>query len=339
VWAAARDSILSWWSFSKYISYNYPSNLMDFVIVVTSDTMFLLEFFTSGLFNASILRLVRLVRAVRAFKTASSMKRLKVILDKAGAAFKVCIYVFVILALWHLAMALLGMQLFRCATEDPVTCKRANENATCPTFCPDLLGDPPACKYSEDMIFDHCPWDQKRNFNTLFNALTLLFYVTTGDSSWTDTMHRGMRHESELAGAVFFVFFYMVSVYGICNLFICVILSAFEMEESEKERLQVAEYRSHLLKKIMERVRTERAEAERKMKRRQKRAARLGDSDKKREALALKEEEEAEGQMQNDDLVESIHVEEDSDADEKEEEVEEVIASPCLHPDPTSPHS
>jgi hypothetical protein len=29
--------------------------------VVTSDLMFLLEFFTSGLFNASILRLTRLV--------------------------------------------------------------------------------------------------------------------------------------------------------------------------------------------------------------------------------------------------------------------------------------
>jgi len=54
--------IISWWSFTKYLSYNYPSNLIDFIIVVTSDLMFLLEFFTSGLFNASILRLTRLQR-------------------------------------------------------------------------------------------------------------------------------------------------------------------------------------------------------------------------------------------------------------------------------------
>ena len=49
-------------------------------------------------------------------------------------------------------------------------------------------------------------------------------------------MHRGMRHETEAIGLVFFLIFYMFSVYGICNLFICVILAAFEMEEDEKDR-------------------------------------------------------------------------------------------------------
>ena len=104
--------IVSWQSLRKYLSYNYPSNVLDALIVVTSDVFFVLEFFTSGLFNASILRLVRLVRAVRAFKTFQAMKRLKVIIDKAAVALQTCSYVLLILVLWHVAMALLGMQVY-----------------------------------------------------------------------------------------------------------------------------------------------------------------------------------------------------------------------------------
>jgi hypothetical protein len=41
-------------------------------------------------------------------------------------------------------------------------------------------------------------------------------------------------------GVAFFLVFYMLSVYGICNLFICVILAAFELEDEEKENMQTS---------------------------------------------------------------------------------------------------
>ena len=104
--------IVSWQSLRKYLSYNYPSNVLDALIVVTSDVFFVLEFFTAGLFNASILRLVRLMRAVRAFKTFQAMRRLKIVIDKAAVALQTCSYVLLILVLWHIAMALLGMQVY-----------------------------------------------------------------------------------------------------------------------------------------------------------------------------------------------------------------------------------
>ena len=109
---------------------------------------------------------MRMARAVRAFKTASSMKRLKAIIDKAQHALSTCIFVFFILVLWHIAMALLGMQLFRCNPTEKHLCARANENATCPEYCSELVGDPPTCSFSDSEVFDHCPWDEKRNFNT-----------------------------------------------------------------------------------------------------------------------------------------------------------------------------
>lgn len=98
------------------------------------------------------------------------MKRLKAIIDKAQQALSTCIFVFLILVLWHIAMALLGMQLFRCNPTEKHLCARANENATCPEYCSELVGDPPTCSFSDSEVFDHCPWDEKRNFNTFLQV-------------------------------------------------------------------------------------------------------------------------------------------------------------------------
>jgi ABC-type multidrug transport system fused ATPase/permease subunit len=318
--------ILSWWSLEKYLSYNYPANLMDMLIVLVSDTFFVLEFFYSGLFNASILRLVRLfrmVRAVRAFKTVSSMQRLRLILEKAAHAMKTCIYVFLILILWHVAMALLGMQIFACPVRDSVTCKRANETAACPDFCSDLLGSPPQCVFNEVEIFDHCPWDAKRNFNTFLNSFAALFFVTTGDSSWTETMHRGMRSlASPVPGLLFFLIFYLVSVYGICNLFISVILSAFEMDESQKVRIQLNEYRNTMVQKVLKDLRL----------------LRFSGSNKKEKKKAAAQQ--AEQRLDDADYLESIHIEDDSDQEEElvvEDDYEVLFCLPPPLPNAEQP--
>ena len=316
--------ILSWASFSRYISHKYPSNLMDFVIVMVSDGFFILEFVASGLFNPSILRLVRMTRAVRAFKTAASMKRLKLILDKAEIALSTVVYVFAILIIWHVAMTLFGMQLFQCPVTDPNYCRE--EGGVCPEHCSEYLGNPPKCMFSYDELYEHCPWDSRRNINTFPRGLMLLFFVTTGDLSWTDTMHRGMRSsDSAIAGAAFFLIFYMVSVYCISNLFISVILSAYELPDNQKEQFQIDVYRevsvTHLIKLKMKEW---------------KRSGAKEDIDKWQVAI------EAEKKFQDPEFMENLHVDEGSDEEEDEEENYEVLG--CLgaptpsyaHPDKTA---
>jgi hypothetical protein len=148
-------------------------------------------------------------------------------------------------------------------------------------------------------------------------------------------MHRGMRHETEAIGVVFFLIFYMFSVYGICNLFICVILAAFEMEEEEKENLQVSTYRRNTLKKIIVKVRAQRAEEERqRRKRRHEKEGRLRPSDLRQADEDPDDDElnQAEEHLEDGDFVESMQLEEDSDAATEEEEVQEVEVLFCLPP-------
>jgi hypothetical protein len=178
----------------------------------------------------------------------------------------------------------------------------------------DLVGDPPRCAFSDAQVFEHCPWDEKRNFNTFLNALAILFFVTTGDSSWTDTMHRGMRtNESPVVGVIFFMVFYMSSVYCICNLFICVILAAFEMEEEDKLKAQVQQYRTIMIKKVLKDLTAKH----------HRDARQTTSGEKKAQANELLEDE---------DHMENVHLEDDSDHDDQDEEVQEVEVLLCLPP-------
>jgi len=43
-----------------------------------------------------------------------------------------------------------------------------------------------------------------------------MYQALTFPEFFADTMHRGMRHETEAVGVAFFLVFYMLSVYGIC---------------------------------------------------------------------------------------------------------------------------
>ena len=176
------------------------------------------------------------------------------------------------------------------------------------------MGDPPSCAFSDAQVFEHCPWDAKRNFNTFPNALAILFFVTTGDSSWTDTMHRGMRsQESPVVGVVFFIAFYMSSVYCICNLFICVILAAFEMEEEDKMKTQIQQYRSAMIKKVLKDLTAKH----------NRDARQLTSDEKKAQANELLEDE---------DHMENVHLEDDSDHEDEQELHPDVEVLLCLPP-------
>lgn len=242
--------MVSWWGVKRFLTDNYPSNVIDLVIVVLSDLFFVLDIFVEALFNVSVFRLIRLLRA---FKVATRLRRLKLIVDKAVNALGTVTYVLLLLLLWHILAALVAMQLFRCSPRREELCE-ALDDGSCPAFCSALVGDPARCVFTDFEVFEHCPWDQYRNFNTFGNAIVQLFFVTTGDNSWVDVMHRGMRSGPSIwPGILFFIFFYCVSLYCICNLFICVILEEFELSDAQKQQLQVGQHRVMLIKKLLKR--------------------------------------------------------------------------------------
>jgi len=108
------------------------------------------------------------------------------------------------------------------------------------------------CVFNDEEIYEHCPWNSYMNFDSFGNAIMLLFYVTTGDNNWTTVLANGMRSlQDPWAGLFFFLLFYGISVYMICNLFICAILEEFELSDDQKEGLQIGQYRVKRIKAIL----------------------------------------------------------------------------------------
>ncbi|EKX41991.1 hypothetical protein GUITHDRAFT_164211 [Guillardia theta CCMP2712] len=245
--------VLSWWSFRMYILHQYPSNVIDFLVVFVSDVLFLLQFVVGNLFNASLLRLIRLTRLIRALKSIRQIEIVFNVMSKGFAAFKICIYVFLILLGWHILMALFAMQLFRCPVQDSAVCYRVNASLPCPKFCSqEIQGE---CYFTYNELWDHCPWSPHQNFNTFANSITQLFFATTTDGSFTSNMQSAMRSsDSVLPGLLFFLVFYFISFYGITNLLICVILDEFEPSDKLKAELQVDDFRKKAVEKLSRRM-------------------------------------------------------------------------------------
>ncbi len=100
-------------------------------------------------------------------------------------------------------------------------------------------------------MFEHCPWDVKRNFNSFGNSLLQLFFITTGDNNWISILINGMRSDVTIApGLIFFVFFFFISYGFLYSLLIVVIIMAFDPEDSIKVKLQKDELRGRVFQAI-----------------------------------------------------------------------------------------
>lgn len=256
--------IISFWSFTNFARDSFPSNVVDFIIVFLSDLFFVLDIFLPKIFNAAVFRLARLVRAIR---LATRLRRLRLLVNKTVAAARTIVYVLILLAFFHTIMALVAMQVFRCEPSDNALCKAIIDqtvylpgtttlaNATvCPKHCTMLKGMPERCVFNDKEIYEHCPWDSYQNFDSFGNAVMQLFYVTTGDNNWITTLAKGMRSlPAPWVGLFFFIIFYGVSVYMLCNLFICVILEEFEMTDDQKESLQIGQFRVKRIRQVLKR--------------------------------------------------------------------------------------
>ena len=243
--------VVAAWSLPRYLVDNWPMNMIDMLIVVSSDAIFIIELQAPSIFNLTVFRLVRIARAMR---IVSRFTRLRNLVRKAAASFKTILHVLCVLVFWHVLAALLGMQIFGCNARNEAAC--ALEDGECPEGCSlrSMGKDGEAvCFYSDEELFDHCPWDEYNNFNSFGPAIVLLVFVTTGEG-WVEKMEMSMRAvPSALPGLIFFIVFYVVSFYMLYNLFIGVILEEFELTDEEKQGLQLANFRVHVLKELRRR--------------------------------------------------------------------------------------
>jgi hypothetical protein len=237
--------VVSLESLMAYIFENFPFNLLDLVVVVVSDALLIASFYVKTNNKITVLRLLRILRV---FRLVSGFRRLHSLLGKAISALVSINYVLFVLVFWHVVGALLAMQMFSCEMRRDKDCQMIN--GTCPEGCSDLVGNPTQCVFSQQEIFDNCPWDQDINFNTFLDGIVVLLFVTTGES-WSAIMGNGMRSYSSVwPGIIFFVSFHVISFFMLYNLFISVILQEFELTESQKEASQLGMFRVRILKEI-----------------------------------------------------------------------------------------
>ena len=238
--------VMGLWSFRAFLFENFPTNFIDFIIVIVSDVFLVLDFLAMPVvFNVAILRLVRIMRA---FRLVSRFRRLRLLFNKAYNSFKSILYVLFVLVFWHVIGSLLGMQIFRCEPRIENLCQMSN--GTCPETCSDLVGDPAVCVFNDEQVWNYCPWDPNSNFNTFYDGIVTLVFVTTGEG-WISIMINGIRSTPTFwPGLLFFIFFYVVAFYMLYNLFIGVIVQEFELNEDQKEGMQLGYFRVKVLKEI-----------------------------------------------------------------------------------------
>ncbi|XP_041825615.1 voltage-dependent N-type calcium channel subunit alpha-1B [Melanotaenia boesemani] len=180
-----------------------PWNVFDFVTVIGSITDILFtEINTSKKINLSFLRLFRAARLIKLLRQGYTIR---ILLWTFVQSFKALPYVCLLIAMLFFIYAIIGMQVF---------------------------GN---IDLNEDTAINH-----HNNFQTFFQALTLLFRSATGEA-WHEIMLACLSNRpcDELSGLIGkecgsdFAYFYFVSFIFLCsflmlNLFVAVIMDNFE---------------------------------------------------------------------------------------------------------------
>jgi hypothetical protein len=233
-------------SLRRFVFDNWPYNLTDLLVVLMSDAIYIMELQAPSIFNLTIFRLVRVLRVVR---MVSRLQRLRVLVSKAIASFKTILHVLCVLVFWHIIAALLGMQIFSCDVHSDELCQLAADG-TCPEDCSLRIasGDKVVCRYTDEQVLEHCPWDEYTNFNEFAPAIVMLVFILTGEG-WVEKMEMGLRATPTVwPGLLYFLIFYVVAFYMLYNLFIGVILEEFELTDDDKQGLQLDNFRHNIIK-------------------------------------------------------------------------------------------
>ncbi|XP_069017516.1 voltage-dependent N-type calcium channel subunit alpha-1B isoform X3 [Embiotoca jacksoni] len=179
-----------------------PWNVFDFVTVIGSITDILVTEINDKMINLSFLRLFRAARLIKLLRQGYTIR---ILLWTFVQSFKALPYVCLLIAMLFFIYAIIGMQVF---------------------------GN---IELNEDTAINH-----HNNFQTFFQALTLLFRSATGEA-WHEIMLACLSNRpcDKLSGTVGkdcgsdFAYFYFVSFIFLCsflmlNLFVAVIMDNFE---------------------------------------------------------------------------------------------------------------
>ncbi|KAM4528428.1 voltage-dependent N-type calcium channel subunit alpha-1B isoform 3-T3 [Odontesthes bonariensis] len=179
-----------------------PWNVFDFVTVIGSITDILVTEINNKMINLSVLRLFRAARLIKLLRQGYTIR---ILLWTFVQSFKALPYVCLLIAMLFFIYAIIGMQVF---------------------------GN---IELNEDAAINH-----HNNFQTFFQALTLLFRSATGEA-WHEIMLACLSNRpcDELSGTKEkecgsdFAYFYFVSFIFLCsflmlNLFVAVIMDNFE---------------------------------------------------------------------------------------------------------------
>ena len=231
-------------------------NDLDFVVVISS-----LVSLIPGVPNVSALRTLRVLRPLKSLKMLPGMKLLiNSMLYAIGPLANVVILLIVVFAIF----GILGIQLFmgaghyRCRmTKFPVKMPHNNltENLI---YASDIITEDYMAKVLVDPHRYRCipqendnsawtqassPWSVPQNFNNVLFSLGALFELSTTEG-WVDVMYAsiaargvGMQPVRDTNGiwAVYWILFIIVGSFFVMNLFVGVVIEAFNNQKSDRD--------------------------------------------------------------------------------------------------------
>lgn len=194
--------------FKEYASDGF--NVFDCVIVVISVVELLLSLSNVEFSSNGAISVFRAVRLLRVFKLARSWTSFRDILEKMLVTAREIRTFAILLLIFILVFALLGMELYghRVHFKDDDKSYVVKNKKT---------GVPP-----------------RINFNDLLNAFVSIFIIFIGED-WNSVMYDHVRATNDVS-ILFFCFIFIFGNLVLLNLFLAILLKNFETKEDDKEK-------------------------------------------------------------------------------------------------------
>jgi hypothetical protein len=185
-------------------------NVFDSVIVVISVAELFLKHANVGFSSNGAISVFRAVRLLRVFKLARSWTSFRDILEKMLVTAREIRTFAILLLIFILVFALLGMELYG---------HRVKFNNESKEKVVD--GDDPA------------GLTPRINFDNLLNGVVAIFIIFIGED-WNSVMYDHVRATSDIS-ILFFVGLFIFGNLVLLNLFLAILLKNFEIDSSEKD--------------------------------------------------------------------------------------------------------
>eukprot|EP00755_Sulcionema_specki_P020350 Sspe_Gene.71676::Locus_42577_Transcript_3_3_Confidence_0.625_Length_3388::g.71676::m.71676 len=214
-------------------------NAIDFVIVMAGFMSLI-----PGVANVSVLRLLRVIRPLR---TVSRVAGMRTLMNSIVTSIPTLLEVFLLLAFLVIIFAITGMSLF--SGKWNKRCYVTSVNATLhrvlnDTDMPCSEGSGRICEDNGVVLPQMCTTgdykDEVLNFDTIFNALLLVFKIISLDD-WPEDMQKA-QNATGFVACLYFIGVTVVGAYFCINLVLAILSSVFsgEAEAEELDAVQLA---------------------------------------------------------------------------------------------------